>query len=647
MHNEGITMLSIKNTGLALSLIAISVPSFSEELSPIIVTATRSAQSLVTTPSSISIITSEDIEQSGATQLIEVLNSQASIQINDLYGTGSRASVSMRGFADNAKTNVQILVNGRRLNNPDLAAADLSGISLKDVKQIEIIHGSAGTLFGDQAVGGVINIITKTPEKSSSYVQVEAGSYKKRNLRASISDKKGNLSYRFSVEDLKSDNYREHNEQDYQNILGRIDYENKNVHVFSDYQVINEEIELPGSLSKAQMLADPRQVGSTPNDENVSTTEIIRLGIKTAVTSNWNFESEITYRDSEIKGKNFGSDFTQDRDHVALTPRFIGALPNSYGDSLITIGIDHNIYNYEIASPFVNTIAEEETSAIYAQFVIPVSEKITTTFGGRYAQVKDNITDPTAFPTGIELDDNVSVFEAGISFQLSSNSRLFARIDENFRFAKIDENTYTSPGIVGLKTQEGKSLEIGGEWKNSTSAFNVTAYSLELDNEIEFDSAAPSPGFFPGANANLDPTTRVGLTLEGKHKFTSAFDLNAQYSYIDGTFEGGTYDGKKIPFVATNNLTVNAHYKFSNNWSTYAEARYTSERYQASDYANTRDQLPSLTVLNIQVQHKVNNWLTSLRINNLGDKKYASYATFDGYYPAPERNLAVKVRYNF
>ena len=169
-------MLSFKKMGLSLSLLSRATPLIAEELTPIIVTATRSAQSIVTTPSTISIITSEDIEKSGASQLTEILNSHASIQINDLYGTGNRATISMRGFAGNAKSNVQILVDGRRLNNPDLAAADLSGISLKDVKQIEIIQGSAGALFGDQAVGGVINIITKEPGKYSDYVEVEIGS---------------------------------------------------------------------------------------------------------------------------------------------------------------------------------------------------------------------------------------------------------------------------------------------------------------------------------------------------------------------------------------------------------------------------------------------------------------------------------------
>ena len=185
-----------------------------EELSPVVVSATRSTQSLVTTPSSITIITSDDIENSGASNIAEVLNTQASIQLNDLFGNGSRVQVSMRGFADNAKSNVLILVDGRRLNNPDLAAPDLSGVALKDVKQIEIIHGSAGTRFGDQAVGGVINIITKTPEKYSAHAEVEIGSFNSKNLRGSISNKVDKLGYRLSVEKIDTDNYRQHNKQD-------------------------------------------------------------------------------------------------------------------------------------------------------------------------------------------------------------------------------------------------------------------------------------------------------------------------------------------------------------------------------------------------------------------------------------------------
>ena len=650
--NEGNIMLHLKKTGLVLGLIAILSPSFADELAPVIVTATRSAQSLVTTPSSMTIITNEDIEKSGASHLSQILSSYASIQLNDLFGNGSRSTISMRGFADNAKSNVLILVDGRRLNNPDLAAADLSGISLKDVKQIEIIQGSAGTLFGDQAVGGIINIITKASENSSSYAELEIGSYNKRNIRASLSNKIDNVSFKFNIDDLYTENYRFHNKQVYQNILGRIDYKLASSSFFIDFQNIYENLEMPASLTKTQYLTNRQQVGSySSSDVNDSISKIVRLGAIAKLNSVWNFENELTKRESDITGKSFGSNFTQKRNHNAVTPRFIGAISGNHGDSLITIGVDYNEYDYDYKLPAYSydTVASEQTSALYAQIVLPISENITTTFGSRTAQVKYDIKDATAFPTGKKLNGDVTVFEAGLSYKLSDKSRIFTRIDENFRFAKIDENTYTSPGVVGLKTQKGSSIEFGGDWKNSTSAINVTTYLLKLDNEIDYDIGATKPvgGCCNGANINLDPTTRSGLILDLKHKFNKKLSINTQYNYINGIFEGGSFNGKSIPFVAENNITLNANYLINSSFSTYIEAHYIGERFQAADYANTKDKIPEVTTFNLHVQYKINDWVSSIRINNLSNEKYASYVTSDGYYSAPERNISAKVRYNF
>ena len=440
--------------------------------------------------------------------------------------------------------------------------------------------------------------------------------------------------------------------------MARVDYKKQKSHLFFDYQLINEDIELPGSLSKAQVLADPQQVGSTPNDANKSATNIYRVGLNTILDNQWNLETEITQRDSSIKGKSYGSDFTQEREHIAITPRFIGAFPSEYGDMLVTVGIDHNIYNYDYKLPAFSydTVAKEQTSAIYAQFVIPFSEKITATFGGRYAKVKYNITDVSAFPTGSDINDKVNVFEAGLSYKLDNNSRLFARIDENFRFAKVDENTYTSPGVVGLDAQKGQSIEIGSEWKNSSSAINVTAYLLKLENEIDYDTSATKPSWAPaffgtGANANLDKTSRQGLIIDLKHQFSRKLTVRSQYNYINAKFSGGVFDNKAIPFVSEHSLTLNANYKLNSEWATYAEARYNHEKYQAGDYTNQGDVLPALTLINAQVQYKTGNWQTSLRINNLTNEKYASYITYSsfgsGYYSAPERNISAKVKYSF
>ncbi|MFT7491791.1 MAG: iron complex outermembrane receptor protein, partial [Pseudohongiellaceae bacterium] len=139
------------------ALLATAQPVFAEDdVTQIIISATGSEESEVLAPVSLSVITQKDIQLSGANTLTEVLRRQASIQIKDSIGDGSRASVSLRGFGANSANNVMIVVDGRKLNNPSQEAPLLTSVSLKDIERIEIIQGSGGVLYGDQAVGGVI-----------------------------------------------------------------------------------------------------------------------------------------------------------------------------------------------------------------------------------------------------------------------------------------------------------------------------------------------------------------------------------------------------------------------------------------------------------------------------------------------------------
>ena len=170
-------------------------------LDTMVVTATRSQQDEISTPASIVIITADDIRHSGADNVVELLRNQGGIQISDLYGDGSRATISMRGFGGNAQANTLVLVDGRRLNNADLGNPALNSVSLKDVERIEIMRGSAGVLYGDQAVGGVINIITRRPDKLHAGLAAEAGSYGRKSVNVELSNRHDNgLGYRFSAE---------------------------------------------------------------------------------------------------------------------------------------------------------------------------------------------------------------------------------------------------------------------------------------------------------------------------------------------------------------------------------------------------------------------------------------------------------------
>lgn len=109
----------------------------------IVVTGLRTEQSLLETPVAISVITREDIERSGALTIADVLRGRAGLQIRDTIGDGGRGVlVAMRGFGENAANNTLVLVDGRRLNNPSLAAPDLNSIALADIERIEILQAA-------------------------------------------------------------------------------------------------------------------------------------------------------------------------------------------------------------------------------------------------------------------------------------------------------------------------------------------------------------------------------------------------------------------------------------------------------------------------------------------------------------------------
>ena len=621
-------------------------------LDTVVVSATRSEQNNTSIPGSITVISSADIERSGAISLDQVLRGQGGIQIRDLVGDGTGFTVSMRGFGATASSNTLLLIDGRRLNNPDLAAPEFNNIHLKDIERIEIIQGSAGSLFGDQAVGGVINIITKTPKGSHGYVRATAASYQNNSLSAGISNTLDNgLSYRFSAVTRSADNYRDRNEVEYENLFGRVDYDFKTGNVFFEHQVIDEDAQLPGGLFAADFALD-RRAPRFLTDFSDTDTKSSRIGLSYVLSNNWQLEAELTDRDTDVVGILSGFDFVQSREVEEFTPRLIGSFDTSHGESLITIGTDFIDSDYSITA-FGTTTNKQEVRNLYAQLVYPLSNSLTATVGARSARVENDLADDFKFTSGIDINDSQTVIEAGLSMQFNPEWRGFIRRDENFRFAKLDEHTQTLGGVVALDTQTGISYELGAEWHRGNNRAKATLFQLRLKNEIDYD-----PVNF--ANVNLDPTVRNGLILEASWQAMKKLTLAGQYTYIDAEFDEGAFKGNDIPFVADNTAHLSANYKFDSNWSLFGEVQYIGDRYGAGDLTNSFEQLDGYTILNMNINYQHKNWSAGLRINNLTDKKYSDFsataynaaippigATDIAFYAAPERNISLSVQYAY
>ena len=145
-------------------------PAAKSFLAPIVVTATRTEADIANVPARISIIESQLIEQSPIAELPHLLMSDASINMVQSGGFGQQASIFTRGTNS---THTLILRDGIRLNGASAGIASLAFLDTTDLKQIEILKGPASVLYGTDAIGGVVQLISKTPEKNAAFVTAE------------------------------------------------------------------------------------------------------------------------------------------------------------------------------------------------------------------------------------------------------------------------------------------------------------------------------------------------------------------------------------------------------------------------------------------------------------------------------------------
>jgi iron complex outermembrane receptor protein len=630
------------------------LPAFAyAEMEPIIVTPTRTAQTENKSSATVYVLSKEEIEKSGARTTSDLLRGIPGIQIDDLFGNGTETNISVRGFSSTANANTLVLVNGRRLNHSDTSSPDLHHIFPKDIERIEVLVGSAGSLYGDQAVGGVINIITRRWGRDYQQVSVSAGSFDYKGIEFNSSQQISDaLRYRLSAEKFQADHYRDHNAEENSNVYGVLEYVGFEHSMYLEVQKIDDELELPGALLKSEFDDDPTQSHpSFANDFINEDTTVSSIGYERNIGDQY-FSIDATRRktDADIfqSFRNFPSPsagFTK-RKNSSVNPKLSGIV-NASVETPYVVGIDLEETDYELEIPnvFFTTTAsnEQEVESIYFQLMPKLTETLQLTFGMRHSSVKNDMKDGSSFPTGIKVDDDITVNELGLSFYVDDDTKLTVRYDENFRFAKVNELALALPGEV-LDTQTGESFELGVELVRGNHQLIVSIYQLNLENEIEFD-----PINF--ININLDKTRRNGVTLSLSSQINPMVSIKTELGLVNAKFKSGSFDGNDISGVADRIAKIRADYLFRDNLATYLEVHYTGEKFAQGDNANVFGKLDSYTVLNAGVSYQQKNWDIQLRINNLADEKYAEFITNNGfgaaYQPSPERNYMFSASYQF
>jgi len=630
------------------------------DLGPIVITPTRTAQAGNTSSATVYVVTRSQIEASNATTTGQLLRGIPGVQLDDLFGNGTEVTVSVRGFSSTANANTLVLVNGRRLNHSDTASPDLHHIFPRDIERIEVLVGSAGSLYGDQAVGGVINIITRGTEQNRHQISSRIGSHAYRGVQVNSSRQLSDeLGYRISAETFETDHYRDNNAEENSNFSGLLDYRVDNEYrVYLEVQEIRDDIELPGALLEAELDADREQSNAGFSDDfSDEDTSVTRLGYERTFAAQ-RFSIDATRRSTEADVRQSFRDNPSPedgfikRENRSVNPKLAGTLETGMGIPYV-VGIDLEETDFDLEIPFdffgpgVTTASNEQrTESLYFQLNPKLTEALQLTFGMRRSGVENDMSDGNSFADGIEVDDDITVNELGIAYQIDNRTRVTARLDENFRFAKVNELAQAAPNVI-LDTQTGRSFELGIDLTRGDQQVIASLYRLDLEDEIEFD---PNAGLF-GENVNLDQTRRDGLTLSWLSQISQGLALRTDIGLVDARFESGSFDGNEVSGVSDEIARLRGDYRIDDAYSTFIEWQYSSPRYAQGDNGNEFGRLDSITVINAGINYEYKAWQVRFRVNNLNDEEYSEFVTNNGfgaaYQPSPERNFSLMAGYTF
>ena len=663
---------------------------------PVIVTTTRFADTASLPLPGVTVITREDIGNSAAKTVPDLLSQQAGINVRDLFGNNAASTtVDMRGFGSTGAQNTLILVDGRRVSDIDSSGVQWSSVPLAAIERIEIVRGSGAVLYGDGATAGVINIITRSAATRNSGATLEAryGAYDTHEVQLSGNYAGANAGFNLLAGNLQSGGYRDNNHNRQSNLLADLYWIAGAGELTFKLASDRQGVRLPGarqiqpSVGVNQFVTD-RRGAQTPLDYATRDGDraIVDWRITTGfgevnLSGGWRGKAQTSYFDFG----GFPNYRATDVNVWSLTPRIKITLPLAGHANTLVTGIDWYRWDYRLLmsnapgniSRPVNTIeAAQHNIAIYAQDTLQLSERIALTAGMRHERLSIDATDRydasapggafgSAAPAGSQKENGRAV-DLGVRYQLTAQTTLSAKTGSSFRFANVDEIYETSPAFTNqfqfLRPQKTRTHELGFATRASGGRLRASLFTMEVRDDIHLDAFSTDIG-----NTNLPPSRRRGLELDGQWLAAKALTLGAAYGYIDARFLEGVLPGsassqlnvqvagRTVPLVPRHKLSLNAAWAINANTRFSAAANYVGAQFMDNDEGNTLGvKIPAYTVVDLKLLYRSGPWTIGGAVNNLFGKSYYNYAVrsqfvADRYnvYPLPERNASVHVAYAF
>ncbi|MEX2444296.1 MAG: TonB-dependent receptor [Alkalispirochaeta sp.] len=634
----------------------------------VIVTADRLDTAVSAVPALVSVITAEEIQASGATSVVELLERHTGVSFAS-YSNEAQAQVDMRGFGTGSVGRVLVLVDGRRINSPDLSGVNWPSIPIDSVARIEVVHGSAAAQYGNHAVAGVINIITTTAEaplEVRATGSVGSNSANQQRVGLGHAAPWGTLSA--SAERFSTDGHRDRSAY---STLG-FDLKTETM-IGSALQLTlagryaEVDYELPGALAEAEYESDPFQASNPADEARVS-----RLG--GALTAEWQVAPTVTaelvtdyaFTGTENDTASFPSFTSRDLHTIAASPAItaewgIGAIPVRS-----RIGVDWSRARQESTSfDSVERDTVDDESALTQDTIGTVlsstfylTEALDVDLAVRYDRSTIGAEKESA---GIDEDTmhQAVVFDAGAALRPTETVKLYLAGGTLFRYPAIDEQAdlnFADQFESDLDPERGFTVEAGGSIATGRRGeISLGAYWLEMRDEIQY---VTDPVTFQGANENIGATRRLGLDVSAQIHPIDLIGFTAGYSFVRATFADGEHEGKMVPLVPSHSVNGELTLNPIPAVTIGQRATYRGDAYQGGDSANTEALVAGVFTTDVFVRVEPNRMVEAFpgelsitaEITNLADVTYAPVQFHYGatsYYPAPGREWRVAASYRY
>jgi iron complex outermembrane receptor protein len=655
-------------TALSLLLVSSPISLYAQEevtLEQVVVTGTRDVQEIRNIPANVTVITREEIERSNSQTVIDLMRSEVGVVVRDWFGNGKKAGVDIRGFGETGLLNTLVLVDGRRVNEIDLSGVDWTQIPIDQVERVEIVRGAGSVLYGDNAVGGVINIITKKPEKPlSAKVEGVIGSYHFNQESGSVSGKWGPLSAILNAGYHSTEGYRDNGLLRAKDVGGKVVYDlNDNMSFNLSGAFHRDKQGLPGGLTQDQIDQLSRRATLNPDNQASTDDGYGIFGIRAKLWDWGRAEMDFSYRHREFENfLDFPASFYTYQDDRRLrtwgvTPKYILEKPIGNFSNKLTLGFDFYQSDSVVDSemiffgfPSVNrSEVEKRSTGIYLLDEFSILSNLILSLGYRHEWVKYKVFQETPKAKD-ETTGREPAYNLSIDYLFGKKSSAFFSFKHSFRFPVSDELILVFPTFKVnpiIKPQTGYHYEAGVrhfflEWIET----NLTLFWIDLHNEIFFNPATFT-------NENYPKTRRQGIELGVKVKPLKWLSFWGNYAYIRPRLREDSFSGNDIPGVARHKGTLGGDFDFGKGFLLNTRLNIMGSRYFISDWANQVDRLDEYYTVDAKFSYSWKGLKAFIGVNNLFNRKYAEYAvtnatgTAQSFYPSPERNFFGGVSYTF